>query len=150
MPGIGGQEWRHLKPPSWQELFSQQTGIIRCALAWKEIMEIALSDLSTVPHLQVRYEDLVTAPHEVARDLLRYVGLADDSRVEMFCNKIQDSTRDSYHAQHQEKWYRDDHRRRVGRWRENLSETQQETVNNLVAGLLSQLDYEKPNRGPAL
>jgi hypothetical protein len=150
MPGIGGQEWRHLKPPSWRELFSEQTGIIRCALAWKEIMEIALRDLSTVPHLQVRYERLVTAPQEVARDLLRYVGLADDPGVETFCNKIQNSTQGSYNAKYQEQWYRDDHERRVGRWHENLSDTQQQTVNNLVASLLSQLDYEKQNRGSAL
>lgn len=150
MPGIGGEEWRHLKPPSWQELFSETTGIIRCALAWKEVMEIALNDLAIVPHLQVRYEQLVTQPKELIKDLLQYLGLADDPSVAMFCNKIQDSTEGSYHAKYQKQWYREDHQRRVGRWRENLNETEQKTVNNLIGPLLLQLEYEKKSRGLAL
>jgi protein-tyrosine sulfotransferase len=142
MPGIGGDEWRHLKPPSWQKLFSDYTGIQRCALAWKEIIEIALEDLSPVPHHQVRYEQLATRPQEVSRDVLRYVGLADDPRVEKFCHKIQDSTPGSYHAQYQAQWYRDDHKSRIGRWRENLSNTEQEMVTGLLGNLLSGLGYE--------
>jgi hypothetical protein len=111
-------------------------------LAWKEIIEIALEDLSPVPHHQVRYEQLATRPQEVSRDVLRYVGLADDPRVEKFCHKIQDSTPGSYHAQYQAQWYRDDHKSRIGRWRENLSNTEQEMVTGLLGNLLSGLGYE--------
>jgi hypothetical protein len=25
MPGIGGTEWRHLKPPDWKELFERES-----------------------------------------------------------------------------------------------------------------------------
>ena len=141
MPGIGGDEWRHLKPPSWQRLFSEHAGIVRCALVWKEVIEIALEDLSAVPHLQVCYEHLATRPQEVSQSIMRYIGLSDHPDVERFCHKIQDSTADSYHAKYQAQWYSDDHKSRIGRWRENLTATEQRTVSDILDGLLSRLGY---------
>jgi len=141
MPGIGGATWRHLKPPSWQRLFAEHEGIVRCALAWRETLEIALDDLSEAPHLQVRYEDLVSRPNDIAGDVLRYLRLSMAPAVERFCEKVQDSTGGSYQAEHQVKWYRSDHSRRVGRWRENLSPDEQRTVNELLGPLLRRLDY---------
>ncbi len=76
VPGIGGAEWLHLKPPSWRRLLATRTGVERCALAWKEILEIALDDLASVPHLQVRYEDLVTRPEDQAARITEYLGLS--------------------------------------------------------------------------
>ncbi|HEY9870425.1 MAG TPA: sulfotransferase, partial [Candidatus Obscuribacterales bacterium] len=119
-PGCGGEEWRHLKPPDWQELFSRYSGALRCALAWRSVLEIALADLRDVPHIQVRYEDLVADPVSVSRLLLEYVGLPIVPEVADFCKHIQDSTADSYHAANQSRWYRADHARRIGRWQENL------------------------------
>lgn len=141
LPAIGGATWRHLRPPSWQRLFAEHSGVIRCALAWKETIEIALRDLATERHLQVRYEDLVGRPEEVAREVLAYVGLADAPEVRRFCSKVQDSTANSYHAAHQVKWYRDDHARRTGRWRENMTVDEQRAVNDLLAPLLRRLGY---------
>jgi len=141
VPGCGGKEWAHLKPPSWKQLFLCYEGPLRCALAWKEVMEIALQDLAEVPHLQIRYEDLIRDPPGTARSLLTYLGLQEHPAVMEFCDKIQDTTLNSYHAQHQVRWYRDDHRRRVGRWRENLSEEEQGIINHLLAPLLIRLGY---------
>ena len=141
MPGIGGERWRHVKPPSWQRLFVEHTGIVRCALAWKETLEIALEDLSGVPHLQVRFEDLVDTPEDVARDVLAYVGLSPTPEVRGFYAKIADVTEGSYQAERQVKWYRSDHTRRVGRWRENMTVDEQRTLNQLLGPLLRRLGY---------
>ncbi len=141
MPGIGGDQWRHLKPPSWQKLLAEQTGIIRCALAWKEILETALDDLSTIPHLQIRYEQLVIQPQEEAPKLLRYLHLPEDAAVIEFGKKIQDATLGSYHAQHQKRWYREDHAFRIGRWRENLPTQEQDAIGKILHPLLHRLGY---------
>lgn len=142
LPGIGGSEWRHLKPPSWRTLFTQQRGIVRCALAWKKIMEIALHDLAAVPHLRVRYEQLVAHPQKVARTLIRYLNLPEDPAVIRFCNKIQNATTESYHARSQRQWYRPDHQWRVGRWRENIPKDQQQVINDLVLPMLRALNNQ--------
>lgn len=142
VPGCGKDHWMHLKPPRWKELFESYRGAVRCALAWKEIMEIALHDLAEVPHLQVRYEDLIADPGAVSRRLLSYLELEPDPAVERFCANIQNSTGDSYHAQIQTIWYRPDHQVRVGRWRENLTEEECRIIQSSLSQLLEKFDYE--------
>jgi len=142
VPGCGGAEWRHLKPPRWREWFVKYEGAVRCALAWKEIMEIALTDLAAVPHLQMRYEDLVGEPQAVAARVLRHLGLETHPSVSAFCGRIRNQTADSYHAAGQHAWYRDDHQVRLGRWRENLLADQQQQINSLLTPLLRDLGYD--------
>jgi len=142
VPGCGEKQWSHLKPPSWKTLFSHYDGPVRCALAWKEIMEIALEDLTVVPHLQVRYEDLIGQPQNVACRILSYLELPQHPKVTGFCSKIQDSTSGSYHAQHQAVWYRENHRTRMGRWQENLTQEEQRIINDLLSSLLTKLGYQ--------
>jgi hypothetical protein len=141
LPGIGGNEWRHLKPPNWRQLFQEDTGIIRCAKAWKTIMEIALNDLVGVPHFALKYEALIENPQRLAQEILRFLELPEHPGVFEFCNKIQNRTTDSYQAEKQVKWYRDDHQVRVGRWRENLKEEEAQAVEELLRPLLTQLGY---------
>ena len=130
----------HLKPPNWEALLLEEP-IIRCAMVWRDIMEIALADLSSIPHLMVKYEDMVLAPEKAARNILTYLGLPWDVRVQEFCRQIQDSTRDSYHAQYSMAWYRDNHCFRIGRWKENLDATQQELVQEILRNTLGKLGY---------
>ena len=152
MPGIGGEVWDHLKPPNWQRWRDEFKGVERCARAWKEVLEIALEDLETVDHLQVRYEDLVADPRAQAVRILRYLDLDIDPAVETFVTKIGDTTRDSYHAARQVHWARGDHATRVGRWRDNLSPDEQAYIARLLHPMLERLGYETasfaPIRGP--
>lgn len=141
LPGIGGDEWLHLRPPSWKMFADKTSGIERCALVWKQTIQIARSDLKDVPHLEVRYEELVDRPRDVAASVTEYLGLPPSREVERLCEKIQNETAGSYHAQHQVRWFRDDHGKRVGRWKENLSAQQQEIVNKLLGGVLKELNY---------
>ncbi len=143
LPGIGGDEWRHLKPPNWQELFRNERGIMRCALTWKTVMDIALQDLQEVPHLLVRYEDLVAHPQETASRLLKFLDLPEHPAVFDFCRRIQNQTEGSYQAQKQVKWFRNDHSVRIGRWRENMTAEQAEKVNTLLRPLLQHFGYEE-------
>jgi sulfotransferase family protein len=142
MPGIGGEDWMHLKPPSWRKLLSNHSGIERCALAWKEVMEIALDDLSEVPHLEVRYEQLLSQPQEISRRLLGYLGLRKHASVTAFCERIRNETGGSYHARHQIRWFTNDHAWRIGRWRQNLNKHQQQSACRVLAALLARLGYE--------
>ena len=62
--------------------------------------------------------------------------------VGAFCGKIQNATTGSHHAALQTHWYRDDHRQRVGRWRENLNPQQQQAVTAAIQSMLGRLGYE--------
>ncbi len=141
LPGIGGSEWRHLKPPSWQQLMQAEQGVVRCAAAWKTIMEIALHDLAHTPHFMLRYEDLVAQPERKARELFAFLELSFTPEVAAFCANIQNETANSYHAQKQVKWFREDHGVRIGRWRENMSPEEAARVEELLRPLLAQFGY---------
>jgi len=140
VPGIGGTEWMHLKPQTWKTLFHEEP-IIRCALTWREVVRTALNDLIQVPHLMVKYEDLVTAPERVTADILNYLELSASLRVQEFCQLIKNPTQDSYHASHSKRWYRDDHVVRVGRWKENMDLKDQGRVKQLLENMLRELGY---------
>lgn len=141
IPGIGGRWWAHERPPEWRNIFARYQGVIRCAHAWNEIVRTGLDDLSDVPHLQIRYEDLVARPHEIARQIFDYLGLSLDPAVVAFCQKIQDSTTASYQAKYQSVWTRRNHRQRVGRWRENLDGELQREVLKILGPTLRSLGY---------
>lgn len=141
LPGIGGASWQHLKPPLWRRLRAENEGVVRCALAWKEIMEIAVEDLAGVPHLLVRYEDLVRRPQEMAGRIFSFLGLHLHQDCLAFCDRISASTESAYHAKGQERWYRNDHTSRLDRWRETLDEDEQQRLTDALAPLLERLGY---------
>jgi glycosyltransferase involved in cell wall biosynthesis len=141
VPGCGGSEWNHLKPPSWQEYFKNYSGAIRCAHVWKQVLEITLEDLPKVPHLQIRYEDLLASPQSIAKAIFDFMGAGLHPDTVEFCQKITSSTSSSYHAKHQDHWYRDDHSIRVGRWRENLSDGEEKIITPLLEPLLTTFGY---------
>lgn len=141
VPGCGGDHWSHLRPPSWQRFFLNHRGVVRCALTWLEAINIALDDLARTDHLQVRYEDLVYSPRDVAREVLSYLELDDHPAVASFCEKIQNDTKGSYHAAVQGIWYRDDHSVRVGRYRENMTPEELRVINGMLEPTLQSLGY---------
>ncbi len=141
LPGVGGNDWRHLKPPNWKQLLERERGAVRCAKAWLAIMEIALADFTGAPHFSLKYEDLVSAPKSMAEKLLRFLDLPPHKNVWAFCRNIQNHTADSYHAQKQVKWFQADHEVRVGRWRENLSGEETNVLEEVLHPMLQRLGY---------
>jgi len=132
--------WRHARPPNWQQL-AREPLVTRCAKAWRDIVSIALDDLAEIPHFQLRYEDLLSSPLAKGRELCEYLGVPPSRSMDAFAKNIQDPTQGSYHAKFQSNWYRDDHRTRIGRWKENLTPEQQEEIHQILTPTLQRLGY---------
>ena len=134
---------RMFKPPSWKKFAKLEDNLLRCTYAWKEIVEIALDDLKDIPHLQIRYEDLVSDSFAISANIIFDLGLPWTPELADFCWKIRNETKDSYEAKHQLNWTQRGvpHKVRIGRWRENLDAKQQETVNEILKPTLERLGY---------
>lgn len=145
VPGCGGKDWNHLKPPSWKEYSTKYEGATRCAYVWKQVLETALGDLLLVPHLQVRYEDLLLSPTSVGEEIFRFMGLAMHPQTLEFCNNITSDTSYPYHAKYQDRWFQDNHSSRIGRWKNNLSEDEKYNINLLLQPLLTRFGYNTEN-----
>lgn len=141
VPGLASGRWQHLRPPDWQQIEARYEGVARCAMAWRSVVEQAMEDLLEVPHLEVRYEDLVRDPLNTAQAILSFLRLDDSPAMIDFARRIQNETAGSYQAQFQVQWFRHDHATRIGRWRENLSRDERAQVHELIGPLLRRLGY---------
>jgi len=142
VPGCGGDEWRHLKPPSWRTLQARYRGVRRTARVWLEVLEIALADLERAPHLTVRYEDLVADASRAAESVLGFLALDMRPEVERFCARVGNVVGAGSEAAVQTKWSQPDHTVRVGRWRENLLPEERRDVETALGPMLARLGYE--------
>lgn len=141
-PGVGGEEWRHLKPEDWQEL-RRLPWAERCAKLWAEVVTLAEDELAGVDHLTLRYEDLLAEPRTQADRILEFLELPASEAVTAFCDKVQNKTEGSYMADnYTKKWNTPDHAVRVGRWRENLTAEEQRAVETITASALRRFGYE--------
>lgn len=140
--GLCGKTWAHVKPPRWKEIEKNYEGVIRCAWAWRDIMEIAVKDLTIISHLRVRYEDLIKNPQGVAKDVMRYLEIENHEKVIKFCDRIQNETKNSYSAKNQSRWSADDHENRIGRWKENMTESEKLEVEKILRPLLNKFGYK--------
>lgn len=141
-----GPRWGHLEIPGWRELLAAypEKNHIRCAHQWRDSVSIARADakrLGPGRYVEVRYEDLIADPRTAIGKLLEFLGLPPDPAVEAFLPKIRDETRGSYHARRQVRHYVDNHSRRVGRYKENLTEEQIAEVEAVCGDLLLELGY---------
>jgi hypothetical protein len=140
-----GPGWGHLRVPGWQELLESygEKNHIRCAHQWRSAVETARADGLSLGerYLEVRYERLVEEPLAVVEEALSFMGLTTTGEVAEFCGKIQDETGGSYHALKQVRHYVDNHSRRIGRYRENLSPEEVAEVKNACGRLLAELGY---------
>jgi hypothetical protein len=140
-----GTRWGHLKVPGWRDLLAQHPfdNHVRCAHQWRDAVATARRDgrRRGERYLEVAYEDLVRDPAAVVPRALAFIGLAVTPEVRAFWPKIADETAGSYHARRQVRHYVENHRRRVGRFRENLSGEQVAAVEAVCGELLRELGY---------
>lgn len=131
----------HLKSSNWHELVRAYDGPELYARVWQEAIAIALADLEGTDHLEVRYERLVAEPETEARRVMEYLGLDWHPDVAEHCRLVGDNTDNAYHAARQVEWYRPDHKRRVGRYLENLTPEQITGIEAAIGPTLQRLGY---------
>jgi len=143
MVELGGDEWAALRPLGWRELLDGATGYLRCALAWREVVETTLADLDGVGHVLVRFEDLMERSEETAERIYPALGLTDDARSREAFAQAPAIARELPNAQ----------RYTVRRWRAVAVERPFElrAANLLIRDLLERLDYDAapPELAPA-
>jgi len=140
--GLCGKTWAHVKPPRWKEIEQNYEGVVRCAWAWRETMEIAIKDLAKVNHLQVKYEELVRDPEKIIRKIVKYLGLPMHLDVVNFCKNIQNQTLGSYNAKHQSRWSVGEHGTRIGRWKNDMTEEEKKEVELILRPILNHFGYK--------
>lgn len=141
VPGLTNS-WQHLKPPGWKNAEMVYSPLERGAWLWNNSLYFGLEELHRINHLQIRYEDLIRDPLAIAMQIFSYLKMVIDPNVVDFCSKIQNYTIGSYQAKGQSHWFRDDHKVRVGRWKENIPKKKVAKIEKLCQPILGQLGYK--------
>ena len=147
-PGIGA-DWSHNpRPPDYAE-WQTRPLIMQCARHWQYINEtgyLAVKDWAAVAH----YEDLVSDPHQFARQVCDRIGVSafeHADAVAAWIDKVGNSKSPaSYEAKHQVHWSRQDHTTRLERWRENLTPKDVEMVRPVIEAAARLHGYDLPER----
>jgi hypothetical protein len=141
-----GEHWGHLEIPGWRELLKRYPteNHVRCAHQWRDAVTVAQADGRSLPpsrYHEVRYETLLRDATGVVGKVLEFLDLPPHPEVDRFLPRIQDATEGSYHAKKQVRHYIDNHSRRIGRYRENLTPPQVNEVEAVCGDLLRRLGY---------
>ena len=142
-----GEGWGHLRIPGWRELLEvfPEVNHIRCAHQWRDSIVVARSEggaLGAQRYRELRYENLIQDPMETTAGVLDFLNLSMEASVREASARIQNETTGSYHARGQVRHFVDNHARRIGRYKENLSASQTRDVNVVCGELLRELGYD--------
>lgn len=145
--GICNNWGHHPRPTDWRSWLDRSL-IEQCAHHWAWINThgfAAVRDIVTVG----RFEHMICDPHSFAKSICANAGIDWDENatcITDWCDRVQDTNNEQFvEAKTSRRYSRPDHSRRVGRWRENLSEEEVERVVPIVRPAADHFGYELPN-----
>ena len=141
--GMEDSLWVYHKPPGWKK-YQSKSVIEKCAWLWNETINIIYSDKQNLPtedYFEIRYGELVQNPEKTMKAVFEFFGIPFEKNQEELCKKVQDEMSDSYHSKVSEKWTVKNHKKRIGRYKENLSAQELESVEAILGQNNSKLNY---------
>lgn len=148
IPGVTNG-WEHgPEPANWESLLGDEPHI-RAASMWSWINDAGWHNANELFDVElVRYEDLILRKRETVDRILTHVGGVplDEPAIDRYISLLNNET-GQYEAKHQVMWVTRDHERRIGRWRETMTEKQVEEVLPMVSDIGKTFGYEDPHEG---
>lgn len=131
--GYRGRQWRFLVPPGWEAYASGRSLAEVCAFQWvasNEAILAAREQIDTERWVDVRYEELVRWPQQVASRMLEGIGLPRDEAVLRWASELDAHvSKTAVTAPSHEKW-RKEHPHEV------------ESILPMIEAMMRRLGYE--------
>ncbi len=141
--GIANHWGHHPKPPDWRDWLSRPL-LEQCAHHWTHINSIGYRHVATLA-MTVRFEDMIADPSVFADQVCERIGLSPEAhRLEraQWARRVQDTNNEHFvEAKTSRHYSRPDHAVRVGRWRENLTREEIQSVLPIVAEAAQRFGY---------
>ena len=142
--GISKDWGHHPRPEDYQE-WQDRSLVAKCAHHWNYLNTVGFEKIQKQAVVN-RFEDMIRDPLKVGLTQTEVTGLdpkmhADEIRV--WANRIQDENNDKFvEADCSKPYSRQDHVKKVGRWKENLSKEEIEEVLPIVDPGAKLFDYD--------
>lgn len=142
--GMEGNLWSHPKPNNWGK-WKNKPYHLKCAWLWNSILEQIHEDVRKIPqddYLEVKYEELISEPEKIMTNIFNTLNIPFEIHQQNLCKKVKnDLIKGDYHSKYSDKWTVYNHKKRIGRYKENLSTTELTEVNKIIGYTNSKLNY---------
>ena len=122
--GIANNWGHHPRPEDWESWLNEPL-LDQCAYHWNYINTQGYKQVENVAHF-VHFEDMIANAELFANEIGKFVDIdkyTNQQSIFSWCKRVQNSNNKNFvEAQTSREYSRPDHKSRVGRWRENLSE----------------------------
>lgn len=141
--GISKDWGHHPKPPDWQDWLSRPL-LERCAHHWNYINSIGYEQVKDIA-VVTRFEEMVGAPYQFAEKVCSEVGLKTESckeHLQTWADRVQNTNNEKFvEAKTSRPYSRKDHSVRIGRWKENLTARDIESIMPIIRETSIKLGY---------
>ncbi len=144
--GISKNWGHHPRPPDWKN-WQKRPLVEQCAHHWNFINSVGYGTVQGLVEI-TRFEDMISGPFPFAAQVCEQVGVpAAERRSELrgWSERVQDTNNRRFvEARTSRAYSRPDHERRVGRWKENLSQAEAARSAAIVRDAAVTFGYEIP------
>lgn len=142
--GISRNWGHHPRPHDWEEWLGRPL-LDQCAHHWNYINTVGFQQVQHLVKLS-RFEDMIANPIGFARHIAEQVEVdvsAHQTELESWARRVQNTNNENFvEAKTSRPYSTKDHKVRVGRWRENLSEEEMRGIRPLIDATMKKFDYD--------
>ncbi|WP_447764865.1 sulfotransferase [Sphingopyxis panaciterrae] len=146
--GITKQWGHHPRPPDWKQWLARPL-IAQCAHHWEFLNRTGYAEVEHRATL-VRFEDMIADPAQFSAGICEKLGIdrdANAAHLAGWASRVQNSnTKDFVEARTSRGYSRPDHKVRVDRWRENLTDEEVDAIWAIVGTMALAMGYPAPVR----
>ncbi|MDH5399175.1 MAG: sulfotransferase domain-containing protein [Cyclobacteriaceae bacterium] len=142
--GISRNWGHHPRPPDWQQWTSRPL-LQQCAHHWDYLNSVGYRQVKHLVEI-MRFEDMIADPLGFATGVCDIVGLRPEDCMEdlqSWALRVQDKNNEQFlEAKTSRPYSTNDHRVKVGRWKENLTSEEVDMIRPMVEEVAITLGYE--------
>lgn len=146
--GIAKQWGHHPRPPDWRDWLAEPL-IARCAHHWEFLNRAGYAQVEQYATL-VRFENMIADPVQFSAAICRTLGVDSDvnaPHLARWAKRVQNSNnKDFVEARTSRSYSRPDHKVRVDRRRQNLTDEEAADIWDIVGATALTLGYVSPAR----
>lgn len=141
--GISKNWGHHPKPPDWQEWLSRPL-LERCAHHWNYINTVGYAQVAHLVKIS-RFEDMISNPHDFAHTICTDLEIDEKENeipIRQWAQRVQNTNNAHFvEAQTSRSYSRPDHQVRIGRWKENLSKAEVNSILPIIEETATNFGY---------
>ena len=141
--GISKNWGHHPQPPDWQDWLTEPL-IKRCAHHWNYLNTVGFDQVKKLATI-TKFESMIYDAAGFAKQVSQIIGLDTtkyQAAIDGWAKRVQNSNnKDFNEAKTSQAYSTNDHKVKVGRWKENMTETEKDLISPMIEATSTTFGY---------